>query len=376
MTTTAEAATTENAQPAAGRPATGAATQLAELFEEHAALVLGLCRGLLRNAHEAEDAAQQTFLSAYRSLLAGNVPREPVAWLATIARNECAARARQRMREPLPAFADRAEAATNVFVESVRASDVESLRRALAQLPSQQRRAFLLREFSGLSYGELAVALGVSEPAVESLLFRARQQLRLSLRNALAPVNGLLWLPLRLRDLIASAPDAPAAAKVASATAGVALVTTGVVAVVPGHQRQPPHAKPTVRAPAPRLSETRERRVSTRSPSNSLLLAQAPAPPVTRDDSPADRRETHSDRGPEPGEKEVRKPQAEKPEEQAARAPQPVEREHSGGRQSTGTADSGGSRDGGSSIEESSGSSSDGGSGSGSDSTSGSASGD
>ena len=106
-TTAAEVETTKPLQiaRAGGRSELGAAAaRLAELFEEHAPLVLGLCRGLLRDATEAEDAAQQTFLSAYRSLLAGTAPREPAAWLATIARNECRTRARDRMREPLPLF--------------------------------------------------------------------------------------------------------------------------------------------------------------------------------------------------------------------------------------------------------------------------------
>jgi RNA polymerase sigma-70 factor (ECF subfamily) len=242
---------------------------LAELFEEHAPLVLGLCRGLLRDATEAEDAAQQTFLSAYRSLLAGTAPREPAAWLATIARNECRTRARDRMREPLP-LAWTEDIAADPFAETVRAADVASLRRALAQLPGQQRRAFLLREFSGLTYGELAVALGVSEPAIESLLFRARQQLRGSLRGVLAPVNAGLSLPLFLRDLVrrvlgsgdaasagtlAKLGSAPVAAKVAASTAGVALVGAGAVSLTP-HR----HARRTVRhapSPAARRLETK-----------------------------------------------------------------------------------------------------------------------
>jgi RNA polymerase sigma-70 factor (ECF subfamily) len=231
---------------AGGRPLCGAAVRLGGLFEEHASLVLGLCRSLLRNAHDAEDAAQQTFLSAYRSLLSGNEPREPAAWLATIARHECGARAQQRMREPLPAAEYEVEGGGDPFDATVKSADVESLRRAIAQLPRQQREAFVLREFSGFSYEELAVALGVSGPAVESLLFRARRHLRLSLRSALAPANGLLWLPLRLRDLLSSAPEVPVTAKLASA-GGVVLVSTSTVALVPhahhhGH-RQPRPAK-------------------------------------------------------------------------------------------------------------------------------------
>ena len=59
------------------------------LFDEHAPMVLAICRYLLRDPQAAEDAAQETFLSAHRSLLRGTEPRDPTAWLATIARNEC-----------------------------------------------------------------------------------------------------------------------------------------------------------------------------------------------------------------------------------------------------------------------------------------------
>jgi hypothetical protein len=238
------------------------------------------------------------------------------------------------MREPLPAFADRAEAATDAFAESVRASDVESLRRALAQLPRQQRRAFLLREFSGLTYGELAVALGVSEPAVDSLLFRARQQLRLALRSALAPVNGLLWLPLRLRDVIASAPEAPGAVKVASATAGAALLTGGVVAFAPRHHGLRPQDRPAARAATPRFSGALERRVSPRA-TTTLVLAHTH--PRRRHETVAEPRGRQDEREAEPRETEGREAETEKPEERAVL--QPVEQERSDGQESPNRSD-------------------------------------
>ena len=112
-------------------------------------MVPGICRGMLRNAHDAEDAAQQTFLSAYTSLAGGTMPREPAAWLATIARNECRTRAQRRMREPLPGENLEVAAGGDPAEQAVRSEEVESLRHALARLPGQQRHAFLLREFSG-----------------------------------------------------------------------------------------------------------------------------------------------------------------------------------------------------------------------------------
>ena len=144
-TTTEAVAATSPAMARAGRPEPGRPAQLlAELFEGHAPLVLGICRGMLRDPDEAEDAAQQAFLSAYASLLGGTVPREPAAWLATIARNECRSRVQRRMREPLPELGPDAEG-SDPALRAAQAAEVNSLRLALTQLPRRQRRAFLLR---------------------------------------------------------------------------------------------------------------------------------------------------------------------------------------------------------------------------------------
>ena len=74
---------------------------------------------------------QQTFLSAYRSILGGRPPRDPAAWLATIARNECRGRAQARMREPL-AFSDDEEhgAAPDALTEAISSFDLKRLCRA------------------------------------------------------------------------------------------------------------------------------------------------------------------------------------------------------------------------------------------------------
>src|SRR5215471_7732609 len=81
----------ERALRARGRvEAAAASARVGALFDAHGRMVLGLCRLLLRDPAEAEDAAQQTFLSAHRALLGGGQPR-----------NECRARIRTRMRAPL-----------------------------------------------------------------------------------------------------------------------------------------------------------------------------------------------------------------------------------------------------------------------------------
>src|SRR5436309_956633 len=70
------------------------------LYRVHGRAVARTCRSLLRDRVEAEDAAQNVFLAAHRAVLAGVVPREPAAWLATIARHECWARSRALMSTP------------------------------------------------------------------------------------------------------------------------------------------------------------------------------------------------------------------------------------------------------------------------------------
>jgi DNA-directed RNA polymerase specialized sigma24 family protein len=72
------------------------------LYREHHAAVARLCRSLLRDRVEAEDATQQVFLAAHRALLNGSAPREPLAWLLAVARHECYARFRQRTSTPVP----------------------------------------------------------------------------------------------------------------------------------------------------------------------------------------------------------------------------------------------------------------------------------
>jgi RNA polymerase sigma factor (sigma-70 family) len=218
-------------------------------------MVEGLCRGLLRNAAEAEDAAQQTFLSAYRALIGGTEPREPAAWLVAIARNECLARIRTRMREPLPVDGlDNEEARDDPVAEALRRADLSALWAAIRELPQQQREALLLREFGGLSYGELAVALGVSGAAVESLLFRARTRVRAQLKEAFASVG---WLSDALARLLSAGGAAkvgsvPVVAKVVTAGVGVAIVAgTAVVGerrVTPTRPHRAHHA--TVQTPA------------------------------------------------------------------------------------------------------------------------------
>jgi RNA polymerase sigma factor (sigma-70 family) len=254
-----EAAATaeEELSPLAGRLGHDEAVgrYIAELFVDHGRMVLGLCRLLLRDPVEAEDAAQQVFVSAHRAVLRGSLPRDRSAWIAAIARNECRARVRARMREPLT-LPELPADLPDPLVAAIRAADLEAFWSALGMLPRRQRKALVLREVSGLSYHELGRALGVSHSAVESLLFRARQQLR----SLLAAVNAAA-APAALRDQLAQLipgfdPGSasavgrlaalPVAWKLAGAAVGVGILASGASGL---HTQ----ASPVARAPHPRV---------------------------------------------------------------------------------------------------------------------------
>jgi RNA polymerase sigma-70 factor (ECF subfamily) len=282
-----------------------AGERLSELFEAHGRMVYGICRLILRDPVEAEDAAQQTFLSAYRGLLAGQEPREPSAWLGTIARNECRGRLRSRSTEPLALVSEPSGDETQREVS--RHAEIDALSSALAELPPQQRDAIVLREFYGLSYAEVASALGISGAAVESLIFRSRRRLQAELKPLRAAL-GVLALPPTLRESLDQAlpgfggagagtgvgvaaltklGTTSAAAKLAAGT--LALGTLGTVAGLETHtHRRPPQgpapaarpvaaegrvalpqlSRPTVQPVAVAVSETERHRGSSESGSS------------------------------------------------------------------------------------------------------------
>lgn len=218
-------------------PQEGAADALADLYRDHARLVAGICRGMLRDPEEAADAAQQSFLAAHRSLLAGTRPQEPAAWLATIARNECRMRIRKRMAAPLtvaldPELDGRGDTTHQAALERAR---VAELREALEGLPERQREALLLREVQGLSYDEVARTMDVSPPSVEALLWRARKTVAERLR--VLPGLVVEWAKDALTRLGGPADVISTAALAAKGGAALLAALTATSAAVEVNQR-------------------------------------------------------------------------------------------------------------------------------------------
>ncbi len=255
------------------RPSPGAAgAQLGRLYTEHSRMVYGICRMLLRDPNEAEDATQQVFLSAYRNLLTGTEVRDPAAWLGTIARNACRRRATARMREPLAIVDDDpTQISPSVEDTAVGREEAAALYAELAVLPEKQREAVVLRDIYGLRYDEVATALGTSRPAVEALLFRARRRLQRRLRPGL--VAGVLVVPLAVQESIAyavpgfaSTAATPAAAAAVGipliaklAAAGAAVGIAGSAGIVAERGLHDPPARPAGSAAVTTVSDTAEK---------------------------------------------------------------------------------------------------------------------
>ena len=219
------------------------------LYEQYANQIFRYCLHQLGSREEAEDAVQSTFLNAFRGIKRGVVPELESAWLFKIAHNVCLSRRRTTWRR------GRIESPTDFDVveelapaPSRRADELIGLQDVLEQMPENQRRAILLREWQGLSYREIAEELELSQAAVETLIFRARRAL----------ASGLEQPPER------EAPGSPRGADSATSLAalkslllggGAAAKVAATVAVVSATHRRRRRARPA----APRASTTPRR---------------------------------------------------------------------------------------------------------------------
>jgi RNA polymerase sigma-70 factor, ECF subfamily len=166
------------------RSGSGDVSAFRTLTERHLAAVTGIARRMLRDDAEAEDVAQEAFLRLWRagtSLEIGTAGVKP--WLRRVVSNLCIDRVRRLKRltvvEELP---EQVEAPRQQA--SLEEKDMQRrVDQALKKLPERQRLALTLFHYEGLSQVEVGKEMGISDEAVESLLGRARRQLKAELQN-------------------------------------------------------------------------------------------------------------------------------------------------------------------------------------------------
>jgi len=158
-----------------------------ELVEKHQALVAGTIGRMLGSNSDVEDIAQQVFIRVWKSARR-YVPRAKfTTWLLKITRNLVfneLRRTKRRAQIPLqsepgtedPPLKDEMNLAPDASLLEVELR--RTIEEAILQLPETQRMALVLRRYEQLSYEEIADVLELSVPAVKSVLFRARSELR------------------------------------------------------------------------------------------------------------------------------------------------------------------------------------------------------
>jgi RNA polymerase sigma-70 factor (ECF subfamily) len=158
---------------------------LESLVREHSRLVYRIAYAALRSHHDAEDAAQETFLRVLRySHKLANVENHKT-WLARIAWRVAVDRSQQRGRRREIALDDPekpgGEAASSELPadKAMQGSQVgQLLERMISSLPEKLRQPLILSTVEEMSPREVAATLGINEAAVRSRVFRARQILR------------------------------------------------------------------------------------------------------------------------------------------------------------------------------------------------------
>ncbi len=151
------------------------------MVEAYQGPVYNLCYRMLGDASEAEDAAQETFLRAYRNMQRYDFQRAFSTWILSIAAHYCIDQIRRR-RFTAMSFDDNPEIEppdTEPGPEKLAMmnEDQRKVQNLLAALQPQDRAAIVMRYWYDFSYEEIAEALSTTIPAVKSRLHRARNDL-------------------------------------------------------------------------------------------------------------------------------------------------------------------------------------------------------
>jgi RNA polymerase sigma factor (sigma-70 family) len=173
----------------------GDQTAFKQIVESSHGLVYNTALGIVQNAEDAEDVAQEVFIQLYESIRSFKGESRLTTWLYRITISKAMDHLRRKKRKKRFAFVQSLFGADEELVHDpadfvhpgVTLDNKETaaeLFRAIDKLPSNQKIAFTLHRIEGLSYQEVSTIMQMSLASVESLLHRARKNLRKTLETA------------------------------------------------------------------------------------------------------------------------------------------------------------------------------------------------
>jgi RNA polymerase sigma-70 factor, ECF subfamily len=161
-----------------------------ELIRPYERRVYAMALSFLRNEADAEDAAQEAFLKAFRNLASFRGDAKFGTWLVSITLNEARSRIRRRDAIKMESLDEPEEQTSPALLrdwkeipsEALERKEVRSLlHQAITALPAIYREVFQLRDIEQLSVNEAAEALGITTSSVKVRLHRARMMLQKNL---------------------------------------------------------------------------------------------------------------------------------------------------------------------------------------------------
>jgi RNA polymerase sigma-70 factor (ECF subfamily) len=165
------------------------------LVELHQRTIIGTVARMLNSVDDAHDVAQQVFIRIWRSAPRYEPSAKFTTWMFTITRNLVFNELRKRNRrkevsieqenedEPPKQYASLTSPAPDEISQQTELEN--ALDHAISMLPEKQRLAVVMRRYEDMPYEQICEVLGMSLPAVKSLLFRARAELRKHLASYL-----------------------------------------------------------------------------------------------------------------------------------------------------------------------------------------------